>query len=174
MPAQERLLDAGRTDSGSLCKMTEGQVTVFAPGPTKFGLNQPNYNPLRRLYCKNGGYHLRLLSNGAVDGSRQENDVYTTIKVRAVNAGVVVIIGHEAERYLAMDKHGQLYGTTTLTDECYFMERMEENHYNTYRSQKYKDLGDWYVGIKKSGQAKSGLRTHRGQNAVYFLPIPIT
>uniref|UniRef100_A0A4W4EIN8 Fibroblast growth factor n=1 Tax=Electrophorus electricus TaxID=8005 RepID=A0A4W4EIN8_ELEEL len=153
--------------------MTEGHVGVLAPGPTKFDLNQPNYKLLRRLYCKNGGYHLRVLPSGAVDGSRQENDVYTVLKVKAVNAGVVAIKGHTTESYLAMDKHGQLYGTPTLNDECYFLERMEENHYNTYRSQKYKDLGDWYVGIKKSGQVKRGPRTHRGQNAVYFLPIPI-
>ncbi|KAF0038495.1 hypothetical protein F2P81_008979 [Scophthalmus maximus] len=28
-------------------------------------------------------------------------------------------------------------GTQTLNDECYFVEKYEENHYNTYCSQKY-------------------------------------
>ena len=44
---------------------------------------------------------------------------------------------------------------------------MEENHYNTYQSQKY---SGWYVGIKKNGKTKDGSRTHIGQKAIFFLP----
>uniref|UniRef100_A0A673LZQ6 Fibroblast growth factor 1b n=1 Tax=Sinocyclocheilus rhinocerous TaxID=307959 RepID=A0A673LZQ6_9TELE len=93
------------------------------------------------LYCRNGGYHLRIQPNGTVDASRQENDVYS--------------------KYVM------------LNDECYFIEKIEENHYNTYRSQRYQENGDWYVGIKKNGWAKNGSKTHKGQNAIYFLPIPV-
>ncbi|XP_066502495.1 fibroblast growth factor 1b [Hoplias malabaricus] len=128
---------------------------------------------LRRLYCKNGGHLLRVQPSGAVDGTTHSNDAYAVFKLRAVNVGVVAIKGQESGRYLAMDKSGKLYGTSTLNDECYFMEKYEENHYNTYRSHKYQQLGDWYVGIKKNGQTKNGLKTHKGQNAVYFLPIPV-
>ncbi|XP_072518263.1 fibroblast growth factor 1b [Salminus brasiliensis] len=154
--------------SGPADTMTEGHVTVLS-----LEQNQPGSSPLKRLYCKNGGHHLRVLPNGVVDSSRQHNDVYTVLKVKAVSAGVVAIKGHETGRFLAMDKSGKLYAASTLNDECYFIEKLEENHYNTYRSHKYQQLGNWYVGIKKSGQTKSGLKTHRGQNAVYFLPIPV-
>lgn len=53
-----------------------------------------------------------------------------------------------------------------LTDECYFLEKYEENNYNTYRSQKY----GWYVALKKNGQPKAGPDTHQGQKAIFFLP----
>ncbi|KAA8586730.1 hypothetical protein FQN60_000566, partial [Etheostoma spectabile] len=55
-----------------------------------------------------------------------------------------------------------------LNDECYFLEKYEENHYNTYCSQKY----NWYVGLKKNGQPKAGPDTHQGQKAIFFLPRP--
>lgn len=56
-----------------------------------------------------------------------------------------------------------------LNDECYFREKYEENHYNTYCSQKH----NWYVGLKRNGQPKSGPNTHRGQKAIFFLPRPV-
>ncbi|KAK3555361.1 hypothetical protein QTP86_014954 [Hemibagrus guttatus] len=189
--------------------MTEGLVTVLGPSPSLFDLDQPSYDTLKRLYCKNGGHFLRVLPGGAVEGIRQENDAYTLLgnlmicvvkgvyrallymnelleyiynaimstrssmlKVKAVSAGVVIIRGQEAGHYLAMDRSGKLYGTSLLNDECYFTEKMEENHYNTYSSHKHQEHGVWYVGIKKNGQMKRGPKTHRGQNAVYFLPIP--
>uniref|UniRef100_A0A671QHC7 Fibroblast growth factor n=1 Tax=Sinocyclocheilus anshuiensis TaxID=1608454 RepID=A0A671QHC7_9TELE len=65
------------------------------------------------------------------------------VKVKAVKAGIVAIMGHETGLYLAMDKYcGELYGTVMLNDECCFIEKIEENHYNTYRSQKYQENGD--------------------------------
>lgn len=57
----------------------------------------------------------------------------------------------------------------TVTDECYFLERLEENHYNTYMSQKHQDER-WYVALKKNGKPKLGARTHIGQKAIFFLP----
>ncbi|XP_036404802.1 putative fibroblast growth factor 1 [Megalops cyprinoides] len=149
--------------------MTDGEITVFSLGPTKFGVNLQDYKKLTRLYCMNGGYHLRILPDGSVEGSREENDIYNVLRIKAVDIGVVVIEGKEAEHFLAMNSDGQLYGSPTLSDECYFLEKLEENHYNTYRSQKYQEEC-WYVGIKKNGRPKAGPRTHMGQKAVYFLP----
>lgn len=57
----------------------------------------------------------------------------------------------------------------TVSDESYFLEKLEENHYNTYRPQKYLER-KWYVALKKSGKPKVGPRTHIGQKAVFFLP----
>ncbi|KAK6321994.1 hypothetical protein J4Q44_G00067860 [Coregonus suidteri] len=94
------------------------------------------------------------------------------LKVKAVRAGVVAIKGHETGRYLAMDKDGLLYGSKTFKDECYFLEKMEDNYYNTYRSQKYQD-NDWFLGLNRNGQPKAGPRTHIGHKAIYFLPRPV-
>uniref|UniRef100_A0A671PDE4 Fibroblast growth factor n=1 Tax=Sinocyclocheilus anshuiensis TaxID=1608454 RepID=A0A671PDE4_9TELE len=146
--------------------MTERDITAFTLLPTTTEQKDPKHKSLQKLYCRNGGYHLRIQPNGTVDASRQDNDVYTLLKVKAVKAGIVAIRGHETGLYLAMDKYGKLYGTVMF-------EKIEENHYNTYRSQKYQENGERSVGIKKNGRTKNGSKTHKGQNAIYFLPIPV-
>uniref|UniRef100_A0A8P4GGH6 Fibroblast growth factor n=1 Tax=Dicentrarchus labrax TaxID=13489 RepID=A0A8P4GGH6_DICLA len=123
---------------------------------------------LTRLYCMNGGYHLQILPDGTVQGQRDDRDAHSKT-LKAVDRGVVVIQGTEAGRYLAMSDEGRLYSSQTVTDECYFLEKLEENHYNTYVSQKYQER-NWYVALKKNGKPKPGPRTHIGQKAIFFLP----
>ncbi|XP_056898517.1 putative fibroblast growth factor 1 [Takifugu flavidus] len=128
-----------------------------------------DYRRLTQLYCMNGGHHLQILPDGTVQGLRDDGDAHTVLKLKAVDRGVVVIRGTEAARYLAMNDEGRLYGSPTVTDECYFLEKLEENHYNTYMSRQYQDR-NWYVALKKNGKPKLGPRTHVGQKAVFFLP----
>uniref|UniRef100_A0A8C2I0I2 Fibroblast growth factor n=1 Tax=Cyprinus carpio TaxID=7962 RepID=A0A8C2I0I2_CYPCA len=90
------------------------------------------------------------------------------LRIKATSPGVVVIEGAETGLYLSMNEDGKLYASSCVTDESYFLERMEENHYNTYQSQKHGE--NWYVGIKKNGKMKRGPRTHIGQKAIFFLP----
>lgn len=153
----------------TLCKMSEGDVTVLPFGPSSLDLSRQEHQTLTRLYSQNGGYHLRILPDGTVSGGRQENDRYDILRLKAVSVGVVVIKGEMTGRYLAMNKNGRLYGSQALNDECYFLEKYEENHYNTYCSQKY----NWYVGLKRNGQPKAGPDTHQGQKAIFFLPRPV-
>uniref|UniRef100_A0A3P9NB57 Fibroblast growth factor n=1 Tax=Poecilia reticulata TaxID=8081 RepID=A0A3P9NB57_POERE len=134
---------------------------TFDGGPTLRDYRRPT-----RLYCMNGGYHLQILADGTVRGERDERDDHSDL-VKIL--GVVVILGKAAERYLAMSAEGRLYGSSTVTDECRFLENLEENHYNTYKSQKYQD-SSWYVGLKKNGRTKLGPRTHIGQKAIFFIP----
>ncbi|XP_031725164.1 putative fibroblast growth factor 1 isoform X2 [Anarrhichthys ocellatus] len=150
----------------TLCRMSEGDVTVLPFG--SLDLSRQEHRILTRLYSQNGGYHLRILPDGTVSGGRQENDPYDILRLKAVSVGVVVIKGEMTGRYLAMNKNGRLYGSQTLNDECYFLEMYEENHHNTYCSQKY----NWYVGLKRNGQPKAGPDTHQGQKAIFFLPRP--
>uniref|UniRef100_A0A8P4GIH7 Fibroblast growth factor n=1 Tax=Dicentrarchus labrax TaxID=13489 RepID=A0A8P4GIH7_DICLA len=127
-----------------------------------------DFRRLTRLYCMNGGYHLQILPDGTVQGQRDDRDAHSKT-LKAVDRGVVVIQGTEAGRYLAMSDEGRLYSSQTVTDECYFLEKLEENHYNTYVSQKYQER-NWYVALKKNGKPKPGPRTHIGQKAIFFLP----
>uniref|UniRef100_H2T0J9 Fibroblast growth factor n=1 Tax=Takifugu rubripes TaxID=31033 RepID=H2T0J9_TAKRU len=124
-----------------------------------------DYRRLTQLYCMNGGHHLQILPDGTVICYFLNN----IFRLKAVDRGVVVIRGTEAARYLAMNDQGRLYGSPTVTDECYFLEKLEENHYNTYMSRQYQDR-NWYVALKKNGKPKLGPRTHVGQKAVFFLP----
>uniref|UniRef100_A0A673HE53 Fibroblast growth factor n=1 Tax=Sinocyclocheilus rhinocerous TaxID=307959 RepID=A0A673HE53_9TELE len=90
------------------------------------------------------------------------------LQLQATAVGEVVIKGICANRYLAMNSDGRLIGTRRTTDECYFLERLESNNYNTYRSRKYPD---WYVALKRTGQYKAGSKTSPGQKAILFLPM---
>uniref|UniRef100_A0A8D2ZTM9 Fibroblast growth factor n=1 Tax=Scophthalmus maximus TaxID=52904 RepID=A0A8D2ZTM9_SCOMX len=137
--------------------MSEGDVTVLPLAPASLDLSRQEPRTLTRLYCQGGGHHLRI--------SPGRNHV---LRLKAVSVGVVVIKGEMTGRFLAMTKNGNLYGSQTLNDECYFVEKYEENHYNTYCSQKY----NWYVGLKRNGRPKAGPDAHWGQKAVFFLPRP--
>ncbi|XP_036933461.1 putative fibroblast growth factor 1 isoform X2 [Acanthopagrus latus] len=125
-------------------------VEVFVPEDQAVdGGLLPDYRRLTRLYCMNGGHHLQILADGSVQGQRDDGEAHSktavrtlhpaVLKLKAVDRGVVVIEGTEAGRYLAMSDEGRLYGSPTLTDECFFLEKLEENHYNTYLSQKHQD-----------------------------------
>ncbi|XP_036372989.1 fibroblast growth factor 2-like [Megalops cyprinoides] len=151
--------------------MATGGITTLPPAPEDGGSGSflpGTFKEPKRLYCKNGGYFLRINSNGSVDGVRDRHDPHIKLQIQATAVGEVVIKGVSTNRYLAMSADGRLFGTKRATDECYFIERLESNNHNTYRSRKYPD---WYVALKRTGQHKSGSKTGPGQKAILFLPM---
>ncbi|XP_028907293.1 fibroblast growth factor 1 isoform X3 [Ornithorhynchus anatinus] len=139
--------------------MAEGEITTFTALMEKFDLPLGNYKKPRLLYCSNGGYFLRI-----------QPDVQ--LQLSAESVGEVYIKSTESGHYLAMDTEGLLYGSQAPSEDCLFLERLEENHYNTYVSKKHAEK-NWFVGLKKNGSCKRGPRTHYGQKAILFLPLPV-
>ncbi|KAK2891385.1 hypothetical protein Q8A67_014028 [Cirrhinus molitorella] len=152
-------------------EMAAGGITTLPALPddgASGGFPSPSFKEPKRLYCKNGGFFLRIHPDGRVDGIREKSDPHIRLQLQATAVGEVVIKGICANRYLAMNADGRLFGTRRTTDECYFLEHLESNNYNTYRSRKYPD---WYVALKRTGQYKSGSKTGPGQKAILFLPM---
>ncbi|NWV01052.1 FGF1 factor, partial [Upupa epops] len=147
--------------------MAEGDITTFTALTERFNLPPGNYKKPKLLYCSNGGHFLRILPDGTVDGTRDRSDQH-----RVAPADIPVMHHLRAASPRLTGVWGGLF-QQLLSEECLFLERMEENHYNTYVSKKHADK-NWFVGLKKNGNSKLGPRTHYGQKAILFLPLPVS
>ncbi|KAJ3588250.1 hypothetical protein NHX12_011844 [Muraenolepis orangiensis] len=81
---------------------------------------------------------------------------------------VEVALRPHSPETLSLDGTANTQQHTETRDECYFLERLESNNYNTYRSKKYPEM---YVALQRSGQYKTGTKTSPGQKAILFLPM---
>ncbi|MBN3281686.1 FGF2 factor, partial [Polyodon spathula] len=94
--------------------MAAGGITTFPTVPDDGGsspFSPGSFKEPKRLYCKNGGYFLRINPDGRVDGIREKNDPCIKLQLQAESIGVVSIKGISANRYLAMNEDGRLFGT---------------------------------------------------------------
>ncbi|XP_053556106.1 fibroblast growth factor 5 [Bombina bombina] len=127
------------------------------------------------LYCRVGiGFHLQIHPDGKVNGSHEANHL-SVLEIFAVSQGIVGIRGVFSNTFLAMSKKGKLHAIPKFTDECKFMERYQENSYNTYASAIYKTEKTgrkWYVALNKRGKAKRGCspRVKPQHISTHFLP----
>ncbi|XP_032885789.1 fibroblast growth factor 1 isoform X2 [Amblyraja radiata] len=152
--------------------MDVGTVTSLSNLTDSFTHFPASYKDPKLLYCENGGYFMRILPDGTVEGIINRDDLYIQLQLQAVSRGVVTIQGIEARHYLAMSEKGQLYGSPSPTEECFFLETLEENNYNTYKSKEYVER-NWYVAFRKNGNAKPGPKTGPRQKAILFLPMQV-
>ncbi|MEE6460195.1 hypothetical protein FKM82_000885 [Ascaphus truei] len=127
------------------------------------------------LYCTVGiGFHLQIHPGGKVNGSHVANHL-SILEIFAVSQGIVGIRGVFSNTFLAMSRKGKLHATPTFTDDCKFMERYQENSYNTYASATYrteKTGRKWYVALNKRGKAKRGCspKAKPQHISTHFLP----
>ncbi|KAG8454419.1 hypothetical protein GDO86_000878 [Hymenochirus boettgeri] len=170
----------GDTQKGSSSNKTKN-IGYSSPSAVSLGLESPGtlWSTAGRrtgsLYCRVGiGFHLQIHPDGKVNGSHEANHL-STLEIFAVSQGIVGIKGVFSNTFLAMSKKGKLHATPHFSDECKFMERYQENSYNTYASATYRTEQTgrkWYVALNKRGKAKRGCSpTVKPQHiSTHFLP----
>lgn len=60
--------------------MATGEITTLPSTPedgSSGGFPPGTFKDPKRLYCKNGGFFLRIRSDGMVDGIREKNDPHS-------------------------------------------------------------------------------------------------
>ncbi|XP_022194608.2 fibroblast growth factor 1 [Nilaparvata lugens] len=126
-----------------------------------FREGNPNYGFRMQLYCRTQ-FHLAIMPDGSVIGVNENCYKYAMLELSSAGpVNEVRIRGIEANLYLAMNRHGGLYGEPNRDEPAtVFVEAFLAN-YNTYLSHKYAHNG-WYVGIKKTGKPKPGHHTPVG------------
>ena len=92
---------------------------------------------------------LAVNPDGAVYGTIESDNVDTIFKRVAVDRNRIVIQNAITCVYLCMDRCGQLYGSKTLSKDCFMREFLEKNNYNTYY--KVYDRKLTYVALKNDG-----------------------
>lgn len=61
-------------------EMATGEITTLPSTPEdggSGGFPPGSFKDPKRLYCKNGGFFLRIRSDGGVDGIREKNDPHS-------------------------------------------------------------------------------------------------
>uniref|UniRef100_A0A5F8GIH7 Fibroblast growth factor n=1 Tax=Monodelphis domestica TaxID=13616 RepID=A0A5F8GIH7_MONDO len=97
------------------------------------------------------------------------------VEIRSVRVGVVAIKAVYTGFYLAMNRRGRLYGTREYSPNCKFMERIEENGYNTYASLRWRHEGrQMFLALDGRGAPRQGGRTRRQHLSTHFLPILVS
>ncbi|XP_051495955.1 fibroblast growth factor 22 [Apus apus] len=128
----------------------------------------------RRLFSATR-FFLRIDGGGRVEGTRWRERPGSIVEIRSVRVGVVAIRAVHTGFYLAMNKQGRLYGSKEFSPNCKFMERIEENGYNTYASLRWRHRGrPMFLSLNSQGRPWRGGRTRRQHLSTHFLPILVS
>ncbi|XP_060611295.1 fibroblast growth factor 7 [Anolis sagrei] len=129
---------------------------------------------VRRLFSGTQWY-IKIDKRGKIKGIHEQNSNYSILEIRTVAVGIVAIKGVASEFFIAMNKSGKLYGKKVCNEDCNFIERIQENNYNTYASANWTHKGEeMYIALRPKGAPKKGTKTSKEDTSSHFLPIPLS
>uniref|UniRef100_A0A8V5H826 Fibroblast growth factor n=1 Tax=Melopsittacus undulatus TaxID=13146 RepID=A0A8V5H826_MELUD len=166
---------------GTLCREQDGSGTPpAAAAPAPCSSSVLSYGHLegdvrwRRLFSATR-FFLRIDGSGGVEGTRWRERPGSIVEIRSVRVGVVAIRAVHTGFYLAMNKRGRLYGSKEFSPNCKFMERIEENGYNTYAALRWRHRGrPMFLSLNSKGRPRRGGKTRRQQLSTHFLPMLVS
>lgn len=91
--------------------MATGGITTLPPTPEdggSGGFPPGSFRDPKRLYCKNGGFFLRIKSDGAVDGIREKSDPHS--KRPPVPSSPSMLLSAPLRMKQGSNKHGGAVG----------------------------------------------------------------
>ncbi|XP_054843259.1 fibroblast growth factor 10 [Eublepharis macularius] len=172
-PGRDMLLPKGTNSSSASASSSS------AASPASAGRHVRSYNHLRgdlhwrKLYSYNK-FFLRIGQDGKVSGTKSHDCPYSILVITSVETGVVAVKSINSNFYLAMNKHGKVYGSRVFNNDCKLKERIEENGYNTYASYSWKNNGrPMFVALNGKGATKKGNKTRRKNTTAHFLPMAV-
>ncbi|CAI9734346.1 Fibroblast growth factor 20 [Octopus vulgaris] len=123
------------------------------------------------LYNRNA-FFLSILPNGTIRSGESSN-IFAVLQLYTVAASVVAIQARMTGYFLCMNYLSQLYSSKEFSDDCAFYEKLLQQYYTTFYSNKYKKKLNktWYISIDKKGRPRRGNRSNNHQIRVMFLPL---
>ncbi|CAH0564175.1 unnamed protein product [Brassicogethes aeneus] len=137
---------------------------------TTRGKSQTPWASYRMQLFSKTKHNLAIYPDGTVKGTKDDNDLHTFMELMPGGGpGLVKIQGMLTNLFVAMNHRGKLYGERDPSSQKIIFIEEFQGSYTTYKSKRY-ERRNWYIGIKKNGNFKSGRKTKYGQKAISFLP----
>jgi len=110
-------------------------------------------------------YFLQVSGQQNICGVRTK-DEYCVLEMKTTDFSKVTIRGVRANAYIAMNAQGNLYATDSENPSCVWREIHHTDGYNYYQSDIH---SQYYLGLKRKGDPKTGSKTALGQVGCGFL-----
>lgn len=133
-----------------------------------------NNHPVKRtvqLFSRASKLHVQIMKT-ELDARGRDGSGFARLVLESDNFGRIKIRGESTNRYLCLNKKGELVARVkkqrfATMKRCIFEEEITSEGYYQYKSVRYPQ---WYIGFSKGGRARSGSVSAKRQIYRHFTP----